>query len=686
MLGARAAQGRLFRADEEQKGPDHVVILSDRYFEQRFHSDSAAIGKSVTLGREDYTVIGVLPARFRLPTVWEGVDQKKPDVWIPLSRTWNKPADELALNLSVIARRIKEVPLEQVRASLTALQQRLNQSDKERFFTTQINVFPVSVEDQSPYVNLALYVLLGAVGVLLLIGCANLANLTMARAAKRSREISIRRALGATRARVIGQLLTESFLLSLAGASTGLLLAQAIIQGLLRSNAPISRPEEIELNWYVFAFAATVCVLTTFLVGLAPAVSVSKVGVNEALKSRGGGGASASIARGRVLLTTTEVCLAVLLLCGSGILIRTFVKLLNTGLGFPTEKLVVADIGLPELRYPDPASRSRFYSALLTRARAIPGVTTATVSTTLPLRGFNVSSFAIAGAPKPKNVNELPIADVAEVGSNYMRVMKLAILQGRDFTSADYARNRGKGDGTLLVNRAFADKFFKGRTVLGQRLLLDNDRPFEIVGVAEDFRVWGALEEPRPQFFRARTEASGGLLLMRTAVPAESILDEARSAILSIDPELPVTSVASMDGVIREATEDPRFVIYLMTAFAALALLLAMIGVYSVLSNLVAAQTRELGIRIALGATTGTVAWMVARQSLKPVATGLILGLAGGFALSRVLQSLTEGVVPPDPLTFALVSIVVLFVAPAAVWGPVRRATSVECTVALREE
>ena len=242
LLGARAAQGRLFRADEEQKGPDHVVILSDRYFEQRFHSDSAAIGKSVTLGREDYTVIGVLPARFRLPTVWEGVDQKKPDVWIPLSRTWNKPADELALNLSVIARRIKEVPLEQVRASLTALQQRLNQSDKERFFTTQINVFPVSVEDQSPYVNLALYVLLGAVGVLLLIGCANLANLTMARAAKRSREISIRRALGATRARVIGQLLTESFLLSLAGASTGLLLAQAIIQGLLRSNAPISRP------------------------------------------------------------------------------------------------------------------------------------------------------------------------------------------------------------------------------------------------------------------------------------------------------------------------------------------------------------------------------------------------------------------------------------------------------------
>lgn len=686
LLGAHAARGRMFRADEEQKDADHVVVLSDRYFEQRFHGDASILGKPVTLGREAYTVIGVLPPRFRLPTVWEGVDQKKPDVWIPLSRTWNKPEDEVAFSLYVVARRKAGVPLEQVRVVLNALQARLNQSDKERFFTTQVSVFPFAEEDQSPYVNLALYVLLGAVGLLLLIGCANLANLTMVRAAKRAREISIRRALGATRARVVGQLLTESFLLSLAGATAGVLLSQAIIHGLLRSQAPISRPEEIELNWFVFAFAGAACLLTTFLFGLAPAVNVSKVGLNEALKSRGGGGASASMARGRGLLTTVEVGLAVVLLCASGLLIRTFVKLLDTGLGFSTDKLVIADVGLPDVRYPDAASRRRFYSALIARARTIPGVTAVTVASTLPLRGIRFTSFGFPGAAKPKNANELPSADVAEVGSGYMRLMGLPILQGRDFTSADYAQSRKKADGTLLVNRAFAEKFFKGRNPVGERLLLEDDRPFEIVGVAENFLVWGAIQAPRPQFFRPQADGASGLLLLRTAVPPETILDDARSALLALDPELPVTSVVTMEGAIREAASDIRLTISLMAAFAALALLLAMIGVYSVLSNLVASQTRELGIRMALGATTSSVAWMVIGQSMKPVVIGLVVGLTGGYGLSRVLQSLTEGVVPPDPLTFALVSVAVLLVAPLAVWGPVRKATSVECTVALREE
>jgi putative ABC transport system permease protein len=686
LLGARATVGRLFRADEEQKNSDRVVVLSDSYFEQRFHRDPGAIGQSLKLGRDNYTVIGVLPPRFRVPAIFEGMDQKKPDIWIPLSRLWNRAADDTALSLYVLAHRRASVPLDQLRVSISALQERLNKSDKERFVFTQSSVFPAAVEDQSPYINLALYILLGAVGLLLLIGCANLANLTTARAAKRAREISIRRALGATRARVIGQLLTESLLLSIAGTVVGVLLAQAIIQGLLRSHAPISRPEEIELNWLVFAFAAAVSLLTTLLFGLAPAITVSKVGVNEALKSRGGGGVSASMNRGRNLLTTAEVGLAVVLLCGSGLLIRTFVNLLQTGLGFRTEKLLVADINLPEVRYPDAASRNRFYDTLLPRVRAIPGVSLATVSTTLPLRAVNFTSFTIAGVPKPANVNELPTADTAEVGSNYFSLMGLPVLQGRDFNPADSTRSRGKGDGTVLINRAFAETFFKGQNPLGQRLQLENDRPFEIVGVVENFLAMGALDDARPQFFRARTEASSSLLLLRTAVEPESLSDEVRSAVLSLDPELPVAKVKSMDGTIREETSDPQFVVALMSAFAALALLLAMLGVHSVLSNLVASQTRELGIRMALGATAGIVARMVVWQSLKPLMVGLVLGLAGSVVLSRVLEPLTEGVVPADPFTFALVAAAVLLVAPLAVWGPVRRATSVECTVALREE
>jgi putative ABC transport system permease protein len=682
LAGARATMGRLFRADEEQKGMDRVVVLSDKYFDQRFHRDPAAIGKSITLGRDDYTVIGVLPPRFRVPATYEGEDQKKPEVWMPLSRLWNKAEDDTAMQLYVLARLRPGVPLDQARTALSARQDQLYKSDKERFPLWEASVFPVSQEDQSPDTSLALYALLGAVGALLLIGCANLANLTLARAAKRAREISIRRALGASRGRIIGQLLTESFLLSIAGAALGMVLAQLIVPALA---AHVPRPQDVELNWIVFAFAAAVSLLTTFLFGLAPAISVSKVSVNEALKSRGGGGASALMARGRVVLTTVEVALAVVLLCASGVAIRSFTKLLQTGLGFRTEKLMTADISLPAAHYPDAASRGRFYATLLARARTIPGVATATVSTTLPMRALLISSFRIADVPKPPD-KEIPVADIADVGSKYFPLMGLPILQGRDFTDSDFARNRGKGTGSVLVNRAFADKYFKSQNPLGKRLLLDNDRPYEIVGVAENFLAMGAVQQAHPQFFRARTDAENTLLLLRTAVPPESLSDEIRRAVLSVDPELPVTQLQSMDHIIDEAKSDPQFVLVLMSCFAALAWLLAMIGVYSVLSNLVAAQTREFGIRMALGATTGSVAWLVVRQSLKPVVSGLVLGLAGGVAVSRVMASLTDGFVPPDPLAFGVVAVAVLIVAPLAVWGPVLRAASVECTVALREE
>lgn len=457
------------------------------------------------------------------------------------------------------------------------------------------------------------------------------------------------------------------------------------MQGVLRSHTPINRPEDIELNRAVFAFAAVVSVLTTFLFGLAPAITVSKTGVNEALKSRGGGGTSASMAHSRTVLTTVEVTLAVVLLCGSGLVIRSFVRLFQKGLGFRTEKLAVAEIGLPETRYPDAAGRARFYSALLARARAIPGVATATVSTTLPLKGINFTTFAIAGAPSPAP-GELPSVDVAEVGSSYFQVLGLPILQGRDFSAADFACGGKNGAGAVMINRAFAEKFFPGRNPLGQHLLLDDNRPFEIVGVAENFLVLGGLTDPRPQFFRARTEAPNALLLLRTTVTPESLADEIRATVLAGDPELPVAKVESMDHVFREAASEVQTAVVLMSIFAVLAWFLAMFGVYSVLTNLVAAQTRELGIRMALGAMAGSVAWMVVWQTLKPLVIGLVLGIAGSLALSRVLQSLSDGVVPADPLTFVWVAVAVLLVAPLAVRGPVRRATSVECTVALREE
>ncbi len=686
-LGARAATGRLYSADEGHPGKDRVVVLSDAYFDRRFHRDRNVLGRSITLGKIDYTVIGVLPARFLVPAIYEGMEQKKPDVWLPLSRVWNRAEDDKAFQLFVMARRRPEVSVDQVRVSLGALQKQLNKSDTERFPVEDVSVFRAQTESQSEELSLALYILLGAVGLLLMIGCANLANLTLARAARRTRETSIRRALGASRGRIIGQLLTESLLLSLAGAAVGVLLAQLTMEELLRAHLPVQNAQDVQLNWAVLAFTFAVSLVTTVLFGLAPAIMASRVSVNEALKSRGGGGASAMAARGRSVLTIVEVGLAVVLLCGAGLLTRSFLKLVQTGLGFRTEHLEVARLNLPESRYADDASRGRFYAAAQAAARAIPGVSAVTVSTTLPLASVNFQSFSIAGRPAPKSADEAPKADTARVALDYRKVMGLPLLAGRDLTQADIARNRAaKGDGVVLVNRAFADKFFPGGSALGQRLRLDNDRPFEIVGVIENFLAMGALDEARPQFFAAGVMTPQALLLVRTAVPPETISDEVRAALLHIDPELPLSEIDSMDQIINETKSDPQAAILLLAAFAALALVLAMVGVYSVLSNLVTAQTRELGIRMALGATTKEIGWMVARQSMVPMGIGLMLGVAGGLALSRVLTSFLFGVVPQDPLTFVLAVAAVLLAAPIAVWGPVRRATRVECTVALREE
>jgi putative ABC transport system permease protein len=685
LLGATPQLGRLFRPDEEQAGSDRVAILADVYFDRRFHRDPSAIGKSIAIGRADYTIIGVLPRRFHLPAIYEGEDQKKPEVWLPLSRLWNRPGDDLGFQLYVIGLLKREVPLNQARAAMTTLQASLNKSDPERYISSDASVFPVTVEDQSPDLNLALYVLLGAVGLLLLIGCGNLANLTLARATRRAREIAVRRALGASRSRIIGHLLTESLLVSLAGAAASVLLAYALIRTLPWFHMPVRRPDEIELNGAVFVFGAAVSILTTLLFGLAPAVTASGASVSDALKTRGSG-ATAALARTRRMLTAAEVALALILLSGAGLLIRSFATLVRTGAGFSTEQLAVIDVDPPEVRYPDAASRTRFYDILLQRARAIPGVGTVCIASTLPLHRINFQTFAIAGRPKPDLKNS-PSADTAHVTLDYFRLIGLPVLTGRDFAAADVARNAaGKGDGVVIVNQSFVTKFFGGQNPLGQRLLLDNDRPFAIVGVVADFRVMGALSDAHPQYFVAGIDGLEGSLLLRTSVAPESLFDQIRAAVWSVDRELPAAEVSTMKRFIDEMIADSRSIVLLISVFAGLALLLAMLGVYSVLANLVATRTREIGIRMALGATPSQIGRLVAGQSTKPLAIGLALGVAGGLALGRVIESLLVGVTAHDPLTFVLAVVAVALVTPLALWLPVRRATRVECTVALRDE
>jgi putative ABC transport system permease protein len=687
MLGVRARFGRLFAPDEERKDNDHVAVLTDKYFDRRFHRDPAALGKSIILGGAAYTVVGVLPPKFHLPATWEGMDQRKPEVWVPLSRLWKSPNDDSNRLLLVMARLRPGVSLAQSRTEMAAIAQRLGQSDKKLDEGWTVAVFPFEVEDTSPTLHRALYVLLAAVAFLLLIACANLANLTLARATLRSREIAVRLALGATRTRVMAQLVSESFVVSLLGAAAGLLLAHWCIKLMLALEPPdIQRPELIGIDLPVFAFAAFASILTTLLFGLAPSIAASRADLSSALKAGGGWGVSAARVRSRQFLIVVEVALALMLLAGAGLMARSFRELITTGIGFQTAHLNTVDIALPEKRYVDDAGRSRFFRAVLDRVRAVQGVTAAAVIDNLPLHQIADSNFYIAGRPEP-SLQSLPIADTAHASPEYFRVIGLRLLAGRFFTDADQAFTEKDKDAVVIVNQAFARQFFPGEEPLGKRLLSpDKKHASEIVGVVADYRPMGVENGVRPQMFWPDLRLRSATLIVRTRTEPVSLAHSIQSAIWSLDKDVPADKVLSMDFYLDEWQSQRKFNTLLMGIFAGLALLLAMMGIYGVLSNLVASRVREIGIRMAIGATSGEIAKLVLLQSMFPVAIGLVLGLGGTFALSRFLEALLYHVQARDPLTLALAVFTIMVISPVAIYLPLRRATSVDCTVALREE
>ncbi|MEP6961848.1 MAG: ABC transporter permease, partial [Acidobacteriota bacterium] len=685
-LGAQARVGRLFRADEETPAADRVAMISDGYYQKRFASDPAALEKTITLSGTDYTVIGVLPRGFRLPATYGGENRSDPEVFIPLSRLWTRPELDKYTILNVAGRLKPGVTVDKAQAELTSLTARLHASDEERFGLEKAHVYTFAAENRSEELEGALYVLLGAVAFVLLIACANLANLTLARATRRAREIAVRRALGASRGQIIGYLLMESFLVSLAGMAVALLLAQWLSQGLVAlAPSDFIRPGMGELSVPVFAFAAAVSVVTAFLFGLMPAVIASRTSVNMALKS-GDRAVSAVGSHSRQWLTVAEVAMALILLAGAGLLLRSFTKIVSTNLGFDVRNMAVVDVELPENLYRDEVSRSRALTDLLAKARAIPGVKSAGITDTLPMHRITWVSFEIAGRPKPE-LKDLPTADFARVSPEYLSVMGLPLLTGRGITAADVKRNAGRGAGVVMINQEFADKFLPGVDPLQQRLMLnDGKRAYSIVGVVGNFRAMGAETEIRPQYFMAGVDSSASILVMRTALPPESMADEIRTVLGAVDKSLMTADVKTMEGYVQDWQALRRFGLILLCTFAAIALVLAMVGVYSVLTNLVASRTREIGIRMALGASPSGIGRMIVRQSMQPIAIGLVVGLAVSLGLSRFIESMLFEVKPHDPLTFTLAVLAVLLAAPLAIWIPMRRATRVECTVALREE
>lgn len=686
MLGAQPAIGRLFRADEDQPGRDRVIVLSPEYFETRFHSDPTQIGKTIALNKVDYTVIGVLPANFRLPANYGGENRYHPDAFVPVSRSWGRRPDNASEFLNVVAKFKPDATTERARQELTAIATSLHKDHPELLGQGEVNITPASVEDQSATLNGTLYLLLGAVGLVLLIACANLANLTLARGKLRAREIAVRRALGASRTRIVLHLLSESLMLSIASAAAGLFLAGGVLQA-FRVLAPpdVWRPGMGELSIPVSVFAAAAGIFTAVLFGLMPALSASRIGVGAALKS-GGRSLSSAGSRSRQVLTIVEVALAMTLVVGAGLLLRSFSNILRTGIGFDIENLASVDIDLPESRYPDAADRARFLDRVVAQAKAIPGVTSASMADTLPLHVGMMLTFYRADRPKPAQGIGSTTTFHSNVGPGYLDTMGLRLLSGRALNAADIAQNAGKGEGVILINQAFADAYFPGEDPLRHRIMLEGDRPYRIVGVAANFRWNGAEQPASPQYFRAAVDGAHSILILRSAVPPEVLGGAVRRLLSSLDQELVIPELKTMHSHLDRSLELRKFGLYLISTFAALALLLAMIGVYSVLANLVASRTREIGIRMALGAAPATIGRMIAAQSLQPIVVGLVLGLGASLALSRVLESQLFQVTSRDPATLSFAALVILLTAPLAIWLPTRRATRVECTEALREE
>jgi putative ABC transport system permease protein len=687
LLGVRTSVGRLFGASEEHPGNDHVVVLSDAFFESRYHRNPSALGRSITLDSTAYTIIGVLAPRFHLPAMREGMDQRKPDLWVPISRRWTGAEAETKHELFVAARFAPGATLAQARTQMDAIERRLGELNPKYNKGWTASVYPFEVEDTSPTLHRGLYVLLTAVGMLLLIACANLANLTLARGTVRAREISIRLALGATRARVIRQLIAESFLVSMAGAAAGLVLARWCIQGMLALNPPdIQRPELIHINWTVFAFAAALSLLTTLLFGLAPSISVSGADLTSTLKSAGGWGGSAAGLRSRQFLIAAEVALALILLAGAGLMLRSFYELVSTGVGFDTGHLVTVNITLPVRQYASDESKSRFFRSLLDRVRALPGVTAAGAVDDLPLHRIRLTGFIIAGHPEPPG-EALPMADVAHTDPQFLHVLGLRLVSGRFFTDADLAQTEKGQDTVAIVNEDFVRKFLPNEEPLGKRLLDSSKKhASEIVGVVSDFAPIGAENGKRPEIFSPNLGHSESTLLVRTRGTPEAYGKALQDAVWSLDRDLPADKVLTMDYYNNDILAQRKFNTLLIGIFAALALLLAMMGIYGVLSNLVASRVREIGIRMAIGATPGEIGRLILRQSMLPVALGLAIGLAGTFAVSRFLEALLFRVQPRDPVTLAAAAIAILVISPVALYVPLRRATAVDCTIALREE
>jgi putative ABC transport system permease protein len=681
--------GRVFSPEEQQDGKDFVIVLSFGLWQRRFAADPNIIGKTLQLNSRPYTIIGVLPADFHsLPATLTTLNVPHVELYRPVAEPYDE-TQRSARHLRAIARLKSGATLEQAQTEMKVIAERLEQEHPTT--NTGYGVRLVSLtEDTVGTLRPTLLLIFGAVVFVLLIACANVGNLLLARSSARQKEITIRAALGASRARLVRQLLTESMLLSLSGGALGLLLAlwgTGVIEALGSQINPLFN--NLEINLRVLAFTFLMSILTGVIFGLAPALQMSKTDLNEALKEGGrGSGAGATRNRLRSVLVVSEVALTLILLVCAGLLIQTVMRLREVNTGFNAKNILTMNIGLPGIRYPKPSDRIAFFHKITERIEALPGVEAAGVTSVLPLSGnFDGRGLVIEDHPKPRG-EELSV-DLYVVTPGYLRALQIQLLRGRLLLAEDTENSQQ----VALINETMARALWENENPIGKRIRMTgspaNPAPWRtIVGVVRDVTQYGIDKKPPMQFYLPESQMGFSFmsLVLRTTSEPAAMTAAVRNEILAVDKEQAVYQVATMEELLSASISLRRFFMLLLLSFAGLALALAGVGIYGVMSYTVAQRTPELGIRIALGAGAGDIFKLVIGQGMLLALSGVAIGVVAALALTQLMSSLLFGVSANDPTTFILIALLLSLIALLACYVPARRATKVDPMIALRYE
>jgi predicted permease len=681
MLGVAPLLGRTFRDEDGIRGHDHSVVLSYEFWQQQFGGRADVVNRRLQVDEEPATIVGVMPRGFALPNV-------KGSVWLPFVIDRSDRFAQEGRYMMVVARLKPGVSLSQAQQDMERVAQRTVEARPNFNTGWTAKVLPM-LADATRDVRQPLLVLLSAVGFVLLIACANVANLLLMRGTRRGREIAVRAALGAARGRLVRQLLAESLLLAAAGTLGGLAMARWGLNGLLAlipEAAPLPRMQSIRMDSAVFLFALTLAFCTTVLFGLLPALRLSRVNLHDTLKQgtlRGGVGGNRVL---RQTLVVAEIALALVLSVGAGLLLRSFYRLISVDLGFQPEHVVSMHVSVSPVKHPDGPDRARYITSLLEAVRRTPGVQAAGTTHFLPLEDRVSGSCFALGAALPTNDADAPDSQFLVITPGYFEAMGTPLLSGRDFSE----RDASGVPSAAIVNQAFVKRFLGGGDAVGKQLSVcwTVPNPVHIVGVVANARQTRLKDLPAATIFLSNMQAPmyGATFVVRAAGDPGQIVRSVEMAIHRVDPEEAISEVQTMMHVFSDSASDARFQVVLLMIFAGIAVALAMIGVYGVVSYSVGQRTQEIGIRMAMGADARAIAGMVLREAMLLAGLAVAIGLAGALALTQVMKSLLYETKPTDAVTLAAACVAILLVAIGAAMLPARRAMRVDPMVALHYE